>query len=197
VGRLVHRRGLLVLGDRHNLTRKISASDAVQIAAIKGLTAGVVNLFVAVVWLGLPLPDGAPLMMAGIVGFSGYGLSLVLFVLALRQLGTARTGAYFSAAPFVGAALSLLMLGERPDAVFWLAAALMAAGIWLHLTESHSHIHAHARLAHTHSHSHDAHHQHVHDFPWDGKEPHSHPHEHAPLTHAHPHFPDIHHRHQH
>jgi drug/metabolite transporter (DMT)-like permease len=181
----------------NNLTRKISASDAVQIAAIKGLAAGTVNLLVALVWLGLPLPTGAPLAMAGIVGFSGYGLSLVLFVLALRQLGTARTGAYFSAAPFVGAALSVLMLGERPDTAFWLAAALMAAGIWLHLTESHSHIHAHARLAHTHSHSHDAHHQHVHDFPWDGKEPHSHPHEHAPLTHAHAHFPDIHHRHQH
>ncbi len=181
----------------NNLTRRISASDAVQIAAMKGLVAGVVNMAFSLLWLELPLPSNAQLAMAGLVGFSGYGLSLVLFVLALRQLGAARTGAYFSAAPFVGAALSLLMLGERPDTAFWLAAALMAVGIWLHLTESHSHFHTHARTAHAHSHSHDAHHQHAHDFPWNGDEPHSHPHEHAPLTHAHPHFPDIHHRHRH
>jgi hypothetical protein len=131
------------------------------------------------------------------VGFVGYGLSLVLFVLALRGLGTARTGAYFSTAPFVGASISLLLLGEQPGMVFWIAAALMAAGIWLHVTERHEHEHRHERLHHSHPHRHDAHHQHEHDFPWDGTEPHVHPHEHEPLTHSHPHFPDIHHRHSH
>lgn len=181
----------------NNLTRKVSASDAVQIAAVKGLIAGLVNLSFALLWLGLPLPAIADLSLAGVVGFCGYGLSLVLFVLALRDLGTARTGAYFSAAPFVGAAISLLMLGERPELVFWLAAALMAAGIWLHLTERHGHSHTHEALTHAHPHSHDAHHRHQHDFAWDGKEPHVHPHRHEPLTHTHAHFPDIHHRHTH
>lgn len=181
----------------NNLTRKISASDAVQIAAVKGMVAGLVNVSAALLWLGLAPPDASEAVVTGLVGFGGYGLSLVLFVLALRHLGTARTGAYFSAAPFVGAAMSMLMLGERPGAIFWVAAALMAVGIWLHLTERHSHPHTHLRTVHAHPHRHDVHHQHRHDFEWDGKEPHTHPHEHDPLTHTHPHFPDIHHRHRH
>lgn len=180
----------------NNLTRKVSASDAVQIAGIKGLVAGSVNLLIALA-LGFPWPEASTALIAGVVGFSGYGLSLVLFVLALRHLGTARTGAYFSVAPFAGAAIALVMLGETPDPVFWVAAGLMGAGIWLHLTETHAHAHNHVLMSHAHGHSHDAHHQHSHDFPWDGKEPHSHPHQHEPLTHSHPHFPDIHHRHRH
>lgn len=180
----------------NNLTRKVSASDAVQIAGIKGLVAGSVNLSVALA-LGFPWPEASTALLAGVVGLCGYGLSLVLFVLALRCLGTARTGAYFSVAPFAGAAIALLMLGETPDSVFWVAAALMGVGIWLHLTETHVHAHAHVLIQHAHGHSHDAHHQHTHDFPWDGKEPHSHPHQHEPLMHTHLHFPDIHHRHRH
>jgi drug/metabolite transporter (DMT)-like permease len=181
----------------NNLTRKVSASDAMQIAAIKGLAAGSVNLVLGLIWLRQPLPSVAGIAGAALVGFAGYGLSLVLFVLALRGLGTARTGAYFSAAPFVGASISLLLLGEQPGLLFWIAAVLMAAGIWLHVTEQHEHEHRHERMRHSHPHRHDAHHQHAHDFEWDGTEPHLHPHEHEPLTHAHPHFPDIHHRHQH
>lgn len=180
----------------NNLTRKVSASDAVQIAGIKGLVAGTVNLSIA--WmLAMPMPSLNSVAMAAVVGFCGYGLSLVLFVLALRNLGTARTGAYFSAAPFVGAAVSLVMLGETPGSGFWLASVLMGAGIWLHLTEKHAHLHTHEAMLHSHRHVHDAHHRQEHDFPWDGTEPHAHPHRHAPLTHAHPHYPDIHHQHKH
>ena len=186
----------LCWGIDNNLTRKVSASDAVQIAGIKGLVAGSVNLGIAFA-LGLHLPDVSTIAAAGVVGLCGYGLSLVMFVLGLRHLGTARTGAYFSAAPFVGAVLSLLMLGEQPAFVFWIAAALMGAGIWLHLTETHEHDHVHEAMDHTHSHSHDAHHQHAHDFDWDGTEPHVHPHQHVPIRHAHTHYPDIHHRHSH
>ena len=181
----------------NNLTRRISSNDAVMIATVKGLAAGAVNLAVALWWLELPLPAWQAVAAAGAIGFLGYGLSLVLFVLALRHLGTARTGAYFSTAPFVGAAISLLLLGEHPAPVFWLAAVLMAIGIWLHLTERHDHQHVHLPIAHSHAHDHDAHHQHAHDFAWDGREPHAHPHQHEALTHAHPHFPDIHHRHRH
>ena len=180
----------------NNLTRKVSASDAVQIAGVKGLVAGTVNLGIA--WaLGTHLPPASTVLAAGLVGFCGYGLSLVMFVLALRHLGTARTGAYFSAAPFVGAAMSLALLGDQPGWLFWLAAALMGGGIWLHLTETHEHEHVHAPMAHAHEHTHDAHHQHEHDFDWDGSEPHVHPHPHRPMTHTHKHFPDIHHRHDH
>ncbi len=180
----------------NNLTRKVSASDAVQIACTKGLVAGIVNLAIGIA-LGFQLPAASTALLAGAVGLCGYGLSLVMFVLALRHLGTARTGAYFSAAPFVGAAISLPMLGEQPGLPFWIAAALMGGGIWLHLTESHEHEHEHDVIDHTHEHSHDAHHQHVHDSDWDGNEPHVHAHHHAPLKHSHKHYPDIHHRHGH
>ncbi|WP_371867638.1 DMT family transporter [Duganella guangzhouensis] len=186
----------LCWGIDNNLTRKVSASDAVQIACAKGLVAGTVNLSIAAA-LGQPLPGVSITLSAGLIGFCGYGLSLVMFVLALRHLGTARTGAYFSAAPFVGAVISLLMLGEQPQSAFWLAAALMGAGIWLHLTESHAHEHQHEVMDHSHAHTHDAHHQHAHDFDWDGAEPHVHAHHHAALTHAHKHYPDIHHQHKH
>jgi hypothetical protein len=131
------------------------------------------------------------------VGLLGYGLSLVLFVLALRGLGAARTGSYFSVAPFIGALASLLWLGDTVGAGFWLASGLMALGVWLHLTERHEHEHTHEPMEHSHAHVHDEHHQHAHDFDWDGREPHMHHHKHQAMTHKHPHFPDIHHRHVH
>jgi len=180
----------------NNLTRKISAGDSVQIAAIKGLAAGGVNLCVSVAF-GAARPGLEPILAAAAVGFLGYGVSLALFVVALRQLGTARTGAYFATAPFIGAAASFALLGEAPDGLFWLASVLMAAGVALHLAERHRHEHRHEALTHTHSHTHDEHHLHRHDFAWDGAEPHSHPHDHVPLTHSHEHYPDIHHRHGH
>jgi multidrug transporter EmrE-like cation transporter len=127
----------------------------------------------------------------------GYGISLVLFVLALRGLGSARTGAYFSTAPFLGAAIAILAFGDHASPMFWLAAGLMGAGVWLHLTERHEHLHTHEPMTHTHRHVHDEHHQHVHDADGDGREPHTHEHTHAPLTHRHLHYPDIHHQHPH
>jgi drug/metabolite transporter (DMT)-like permease len=180
----------------NNLTRKVSASDPLQIAGLKGLVAGAVNLGIAFA-LGFKLPAAGTVLTAGAVGFCGYGLSLVLFVLALRHLGTARTGAYFSAAPFVGALIALVMLGDVPGVMFWIAALLMGGGIWLHLSETHEHEHEHLPMEHVHQHSHDGHHQHQHDFDWDGQEPHAHPHRHVPMKHSHPHYPDIHHRHDH
>ncbi len=180
----------------NNLTRKISAGDPVRIAAIKGLAAGTVNLGAAAA-LGAARPALDPALAAAAVGLIGYGVSLALFVAALRLLGTARTGAYFATAPFIGAAASFALLGEAPDALFWAAAALIAAGVALHLSERHGHVHRHETLEHDHSHSHDEHHRHEHDFPWDGAEPHSHPHGHVSVTHTHEHYPDIHHRHGH
>lgn len=180
----------------NNLTRKVSTSDALFIACSKGVIAGTVNTLLAVS-MGALWPDQVTMLSVMTVGLLGYGFSLVLFVLALRGLGTARTGAYFSTAPFIGAALSVVLLGESIGLTFWLAAALMAVGVWLHLTERHEHAHTHEPLAHAHRHIHDAHHQHQHEFEWDGHEPHEHWHTHTILTHKHPHFPDIHHRHVH
>jgi drug/metabolite transporter (DMT)-like permease len=180
----------------NNLTRKVSASDALFIASSKGLMAGAFNTVLALA-LGAALPGTSTVLTTMLVGLLGYGVSLVLFVLALRGLGTARTGAYFSTAPFLGAALALLLLGEHPTPAFGLAAALMGLGVYLHLTEQHTHVHTHEPMAHSHRHVHDAHHQHAHDFAWEAGRPHTHWHEHTAITHKHPHFPDIHHRHAH
>ena len=180
----------------NNLTRKVSASDALFIAGVKGLCAGLVNCSLALS-LGASLPPMTVLGPTLIVGLLGYGISLVLFVLALRGLGSARTGAYFSTAPFLGAAIAILLLGESVTASFWVASLLMGLGVWIHLKESHAHEHEHQTLLHRHRHVHDEHHQHEHTFEWDGTEPHSHEHQHTPLRHSHAHFPDIHHRHKH
>ena len=180
----------------NNLTQKIAGGDPVQIAMIKGLTAGTVNTSLALA-LGATLPSPAGTGAAMALGFLSYGVSLVLFVLALRALGAARTGAYFSVAPFVGAAASLLMFHEVLSARFVAAAALMAAGVWVHVTERHEHPHAHEALEHEHGHVHDEHHQHQHGPGDPPGEPHSHSHRHEEITHTHPHYPDIHHRHGH
>lgn len=180
----------------NNLTRAVSGGDPVQVAAIKGGVAGLINIGVAL-GLGYRLPDAIHVGAAAILGLAGYGVSLAAFVLALRYLGAARTGAYFSTAPFVGAALSLLLLRESPGLAFWIAGGLMAIGVWLHVSERHEHLHVHEAMEHEHLHDHDQHHLHRHEFDWDGKQPHAHVHEHEPMSHSHPHYPDLHHRHHH
>ncbi len=180
----------------NNLTRKVAASDALFIAGSKGLIAGAVNCLLAIT-LGLSMPATMILLAAMLVGLLGYGVSLVMFVLALRGLGAARTGAYFATAPFIGAAVALVLLGETTTPAFWLACGLMGFGVYLHLTERHEHTHTHEPEEHSHRHMHDEHHQHQHLFDWNGREPHEHLHRHTAVTHKHPHFPDTHHRHAH
>ena len=185
----------LAWGIDNNLTRKVSLTDATWIASVKGLFAGSVNLILAAA-MGATLPSLPHVAGALVVGFLAYGVSLALFVVGLRHLGTARTGAYFSVAPFFGAMLAL-GLGESMTLPLLFAGVLMGIGVVLHLTERHEHIHTHPTMAHEHEHIHDEHHQHEHDFPVEPGTKHSHWHQHAPLTHVHPHFPDMHHRHTH
>lgn len=180
----------------NNLTRKVSAADPVQIAMLKGLCAGAVNTVIALVF-GAKLPPVGTLAAIGVIGLFGYGVSLVLFVLALRHLVTARTGAYFALAPFVGALISVHFLREPLTVGFVIAGMLMAAGVWLHLTERHEHEHHHMPMEHEHLHTHDEHHRHAHAPNDPPGEPHSHPHRHKQLAHSHPHYPDLHHRHRH
>lgn len=175
----------LAWGIDNNLTRKLSSADPVQIAMLKGLAAGTVNLALALT-LGASLPALLIVAGAALIGFLGYGVSLVLFVLALRHLGTARSGAYFSTAPFIGALLAVAMFGEPITIPLVVAGILMAIGLWLHLTEAHGHDHVH-----------DVHHQHEHEPGVASGEPHSHWHRHVPMTHCHAHYPDLHHRHDH
>lgn len=143
------------------------------------------------------IPSISGILLTGVVGFVGYGISVALFVVALRDLGTARTGAHFSTAPFIGSAVAVIVFREPVTAQFIVAGVLMAIGVWLHLTEHHQHEHVHDALVHTHSHAHDIHHQHAHKVSDPAGEPHTHSHEHKLTRHSHPHVPDMHHTHGH
>jgi len=183
----------------NNLTQRVSASNPVQIAMLKGLVAGTTNLVIALA-LGATFPGSTIIASAAVLGFLSYGVSLVFFVLALRRLGTARTGAYFSTAPFVGAIVSLIVWRDPITIGLFFGGALMAIGVWLHVTDVHEHVHSHLAMDHAHPHVHDEHHQHVHgpeDPPVTDPHPHTHLHHHEPLVHSHAHYPDIHHRHDH
>lgn len=180
----------------NNLTRKVSLSDATWIAAIKGWVSGSVNLCIAI-GLGADFPPFFLIAASLGLGSIAYGASLTLFVVSLRNLGTARTGAYFSVAPFFGAALAVPLLGEAVNSQLVIAGLLMAFGVWLHLTERHTHEHHHELMEHEHEHTHDEHHLHEHDAAMPFAERHTHRHRHDPLTHAHAHFPDMHHQHKH
>jgi drug/metabolite transporter (DMT)-like permease len=185
----------LCWGIDNNLTQRISAADPVRIASIKGLASGSINTVLAfslgqwhytpVIWIAL------------VLGFVSYGLSLVLYIRALRELGTARAGNYFSVAPFAGAVAGVILWREPVTLGLLAAGFLMGLGVWLHITETHEHRHVHEPLTHEHKHTHDEHHQHEH-LPDDPPgEPHTHRHRHERLEHSHPHYPDLHHRHPH
>jgi drug/metabolite transporter (DMT)-like permease len=180
----------------NNLTRKISLADPLQIVELKGLIAGPLNVVIGL-WAGGLITLSPAVLLAGITGFLGYGVSLALYVVALRHLGAARTGAYFSTAPFLGAVVSIFALGESLTLGLVIAGGLMGIGVWLHVTEYHEHEHIHEPVAHAHPHLHDEHHQHEHRPEDPSGEPHTHWHEHRPIEHVHPHVPDMHHVHRH
>jgi drug/metabolite transporter (DMT)-like permease len=180
----------------NNLTRKVSLADPMQIVAAKGLVAGPVNLLLGL-WAGGALPDLLSAFSAAVVGFVCYGVSLIFFVLALRQLGAARTAAYFSVAPFFGAAVAIAVFNEPVTGQLIVAGLLMALGVWLHVTERHEHEHAHPPQLHSHPHLHDEHHSHTHAPGDPAGEPHTHPHAHEGVTHSHQHMPDMDHQHRH
>jgi drug/metabolite transporter (DMT)-like permease len=183
----------------NNLTRKVSLNDASWLAMVKGLAAGASNLLLALA-LGAHWPPLPVVGAAALLGFASYGASLMLFVVALRELGTGRTGAYFSVAPFFGAVLAIVFLGDAVTPQLLVAGALMAIGVALHLSERHQHPHRHESMAHGHPHVHgadDEHHDHAHVPPVAPGTRHSHWHEHTELAHSHPHYPDAHHRHGH
>ncbi|MDO8874963.1 MAG: EamA family transporter [Pseudolabrys sp.] len=186
----------LAWGLDNNLTRKVSLADPMQIVQLKGLIAGPFNLVLGLL-VGASIPALGTVLAAGVVGFLGYGVSLAMFVIALRHLGAARTGGYFSTAPFIGSVVAILVLGDPMTPQFALAGILMGIGVWLHLTEQHAHTHDHEAMAHSHPHVHDEHHRHSHGPDDPPGEPHTHAHRHPPMHHAHAHMPDMHHTHRH
>lgn len=183
----------------NNFTRKVSLNDATFIAMAKGLVAGGTNLVLALI-AGAVLPSPVIVLTAGLLGLVSYGVSLALFVVALREVGTARSAAYFSTAPFAGAVIAVTFLGESVTIQLVVAGIFMALGIGLHLSEKHEHAHTHLLTEHEHEHTHDArdlHHLHTHTEPVLPGTRHTHVHRHERQAHTHAHFPDAHHEHHH
>ena len=179
----------------NNLTRHISAKDPVAITILKGLIAGSFSLVLAFV-LQNHLPGIKHIFMAAVLGFFAYGMSIVLFISSMRNLGAARTCAYFGTSPFIGAILSFVLFIELPNILFIIATSIMVLGVICMLNEKHEHTHTHEEAEHEHGHDHaDEHHLHDHEMISDGF--HCYLHKHCAITHRHPHTPDIHHRHQH
>jgi len=178
----------------NNLTRNIAHRDPVFIARTKGFAAGGTSLVLGFL-MGDHLPAPAAGMMALLLGAFSYGASLVLFIYALRHLGTARTAICFSAAPILGAIGSVLILAEPVTQRLLAAAVMTACSIGFLMREDHDHEHEHEAVFHEHRHIHDEHHRHEHAGDW--QEPHSHGHLHETLVHSHPHTPDLHHLHRH
>lgn len=184
-------------GFDNNITREISENDPFIIVAFKSTFAGLTNLFISFIIGYTGSISLHQSIQITIVGFLGYGLSIILFIISLRHIGTARTSAYFSISPFLGSLIAIIFLKEPTSIQLLIAAILMGAGVWLHLTEEHDHEHSHEECEHSHKHVHDEHHQHAHTENDPKGEPHTHWHKHEPLIHSHPHYPDTYHRHKH
>jgi drug/metabolite transporter (DMT)-like permease len=182
-------------GIDNNLTRDIEELPSTTLALFKGLGAGIFNIILALIFTAgsaTSYQTGGALA----IGAFSYGLSLVLFVEALRRIGAARTSTFFAVGPFIGTLLSIVVIGEVPPPTYWIAATLMLGGMFLLYRERHGHLHSHDPLSHRHGHIHDEHHRHHH--PGDSSRMrHEHTHSHEPLSHIHGHWPDIHHRHGH
>lgn len=182
-------------GLENNCTRMLSLQNPVQIVVIKGLCVGLTTLILAFASGQCSAPPHL-IPVALMVGLLGYGLSIFFYVLAQRELGAARTGAYYAAAPFIGAILSFVILKDPLTVSFAAAFAVMLAGVWLAISEKHRHAHLHEALEHEHRHRHsDEHHGHHHDGSIEQE--HSHRHTHAEMKHNHAHTPDLHHLHRH
>jgi drug/metabolite transporter (DMT)-like permease len=185
----------LFWGIDNNLTRDVEDLSPSVLGCVKGLSAGLFNTLLAFLF-GVGIVGSSQVLSSLGIGALSYGLSLVLFVMALRTIGSSRTSTYFAIGPFVGMFCSILFLGERPPLYQWIAPIIMILGLISLYREKHSHIHVHQQMTHSHKHFHDEHHQHSHNGT-EGSEPHEHFHTHESLSHDHVHFPDIHHRHRH
>jgi drug/metabolite transporter (DMT)-like permease len=184
-------------GIDNNLTRNISAKDPITIVTIKGLVAGTISLTLAIL-VGNRLPDWKILLGAMLLGSVSYGLSITLFIRAMRGLGAARTSALFGTAPLAGLLFSILLFKEPIGFLFLLSIPLMVVGTMFLIYEKHDHYHIHEATIHDHSHNHtDGHHNHQHNDYVNSSISHSHLHEHQQLEHKHNHMPDINHRHPH
>lgn len=182
-------------GIENNCTRKLSLKDPLQIVVIKGIGSGSGALLIAIVVNGIS-NNIFYILCALLLGFIAYGFGIFMYIMAQRELGAARTSAYYATAPFIGVITSWILLNEGITITFLVALAVMLLGAYFATTEKHKHTHLHTQETHDHMHNHfDGHHNHTHGNDFSGE--HSHMHTHQETSHEHDHLPDLHHRHSH
>lgn len=182
-------------GFENNCTRKLSLKDPLQVVIIKGIGSGIGALLIAISAREI-LWNARYIFLSLLLGFFAYGLSIFFYVRAQRQLGAARTSAYYAVAPFIGVAISFIAFNEAITFSFIGATIVMLIGTYLAIIESHEHEHKHIFIEHEHRHNHsDGHHNHSHEMIINGE--HTHNHSHEEIVHKHKHTPDIHHAHEH
>ena len=198
IGALLIAGACLAWGLDNNHTASIHSVDAIRCTFLKGAVFGTVNLGIAF-WLVASFPPWQLVLTALLVGAFSYGVSIVLYISAARQLGAARSQMVFASAPFFGVAVAQILLGERMGAFQIFSAVIMIAMLILLYLERHDHLHRHSPMRHDHPHTHDdGHHQHHHAGKMASQNGvHSHEHTHPYLRHRHMHLPDVHHRHDH
>jgi len=180
-------------GFENNFTRALSEKDPMQVVVIKGFGSGLGALAIAF-FVKEMNAEFVYIILALLLGFVAYGLSIFFYVTAQRELGAARTSVYYAVAPFIGVVASWVILQDEISATFLIGLAIMLAGTYLAVTEKHRHAHIHESINHDHRHSHDdGHHNHGESAAGE----HSHEHTHEETTHKHSHTPDLHHRHGH
>lgn len=181
-------------GFENNCTRMLSLKDPLQIVVVKGFGSGLGALAIAVALREYSF-NILYIFFALLLGFFAYGLSIFFYIRAQRELGAARTSAYYAIAPFIGAGLSFAVFSMPITPVFIAALVIMMLGAYFAAVENHGHEHLHEAIEHEHRHNHsDGHHNHSHEYPI---AEHSHMHEHETQTHTHKHTPDMHHVHSH
>lgn len=187
--------GTACWGFENNCTRLLSINDPLEIVAFKGIGSGLGTLAIALC-LNQTSHNIIFILLGLALGFGSYGLSLSFYILAQRELGAARTSAYYAITPFIGAGLSFAVFRDTPTLAFAIALPIMIAAILFIAREKHHHMHSHESAAHEHRHCHeDGHHNHTHEPPARGE--HCHLHTHEALTHGHSHMFDVHHTHAH
>jgi len=182
-------------GIENNCTRMLSLKNPLHIVIIKGVGSGFGSLLIAAI-MGSISTNVIYIIISLLLGFVAYGLSIYFYIIAQRNLGAARTSAFYAFAPFIGAGLSFVIFRETPTFSFLIAFVVMTSGAYLAAFERHDHEHEHTQIEHDHRHNHsDGHHDHYHEPRINGE--HSHLHTHIPIIHMHRHTPDLHHTHNH
>lgn len=183
----------LCWGIENNCTRMISNKSSIEIVVIKGTFSGLGSLIVALA-IGESIPSILWMMCVLLLGFVAYGLSIYFYVMAQKDLGAAKTSAYYSIAPFLGVAFGMLILGERPEIQFYVALAVMIISTYFMIKDTielqhthehshtHTHEHSHGDIVHSHEHTHTHTHIHVH-----GADSDNHEHNHHTMSHEHSH----------